>query len=168
MTRMLGRGFWRVQTERGGDQRRELLDVGAHHDDVPRLQRGIVGEQSDEHLAQHFDLAIGPVACVELHASVGRLEHRQLVLWERRAILSHIGLQPPEQGCRPGGLERAVVQICRVRTGGDEGELKFSDVAAEVGEQPMINECFGGGAVASRWPARLQTVGLRCGFDAIP
>ncbi len=79
------------------------------------------------------------------------------MLWERRAILSHIGLQPPEQGCRPGGFDWAVVQICRVRTGGDEGELKFSDVAAKVGEQPMINERFGGVAVASRWLSSVRT-----------
>jgi len=31
---------------------------------------------------------------MELHASIGRLEDWQLVLWERRAILGHVGLQP--------------------------------------------------------------------------
>jgi len=31
-----------------------------------------------------------------------------------------------------------------MRTGSDEDELKFSGVAAQVGQQPMINEGSGG------------------------
>ena len=38
MAGMLGLGLGGVQSERRGDQRRERLDVGAHHDDVPRLR----------------------------------------------------------------------------------------------------------------------------------
>ena len=51
--RLLGR---RAEPERGGDQRRERLDVGAHHHDVARLQGRVVGEQPEQHLAQHLDL----------------------------------------------------------------------------------------------------------------
>ena len=92
---------------------------------------------------------------MELHASVGRLEHRQLVLWEGRAILGHIGLQPPSR-CWRAGLDWLAVQIRGIRTGGDEGELKFGGVAGQVGEQPMINDA--GVTVASRWLARLRTL----------
>ena len=89
---MLGLGLWRVESERGGDQRSELLDVGAHHDDVARLKCGIVSEQADEHLPQHLHLTIGAVAGVELHASVGSARAPALVLRERLR-----GSQP----CRP-------------------------------------------------------------------
>ena len=67
---MLGLGLWRVEPERGGDQRSEILDVGAHHDDVARLKGGIVSKQADEHLPQHLHLTVGAVAGVELHAAV--------------------------------------------------------------------------------------------------
>ena len=59
------------QAEAGRDQRRVGLDVGAHHEDVARLERRVVLEQPDQHLAQHVDLSRGAVAGVDLHREVG-------------------------------------------------------------------------------------------------
>ena len=58
------------EPEPGRDQRREGLDVGAHHEDVAGLEGGVVVEQPDEHLAQHVDLAGRAVAGVHLQAVV--------------------------------------------------------------------------------------------------
>ena len=46
-----------AEPERGRDQRRERLDVRAHHEDVARLQRRVVLQQPDQHLAEHVDLS---------------------------------------------------------------------------------------------------------------
>ena len=59
-----------AHAERGLDQRRVGLDVGAHHQDVARLEGLVVGEQAEQHLAQHLDLAGRTVAGVHLHAAV--------------------------------------------------------------------------------------------------
>ena len=67
---MLSLGLWRIESEGGGDQRREGLDVGAHHDDVPGLECGIVSEQANEHFPQHLHLTIRPVTGMELHTAV--------------------------------------------------------------------------------------------------
>ena len=47
-------GAARTPAEISGAKR---LDVGAHHEDVARLEGGVVLEQPDQHLAQHVDLA---------------------------------------------------------------------------------------------------------------
>jgi hypothetical protein len=60
----------RAQGEGGGDQRREGLDIGAHDEDVARLERGVVGEQAEDDLAQHLHLSRAAVARVHLHAAV--------------------------------------------------------------------------------------------------
>ena len=60
----------RREPEAGRDQRRERLDVRAHHQDVAGLERRVVLEQPDQHLAQHVDLACGAVAGVHLQAPV--------------------------------------------------------------------------------------------------
>ena len=59
-----------AEAEAGGDQRRVGLDVGAHHQDVARLEGRVVLEQPDQHLAQHVDLAGGAVAGVHLDRPV--------------------------------------------------------------------------------------------------
>ena len=58
------------EAERRGDQRCVVLDVRAHDQDVARLQGVVVGEQADQHLAQHLDLALLAVAGVHLQAAV--------------------------------------------------------------------------------------------------
>ena len=72
------------------------LDVRAHHHDVARLQGGVVGEQPEQHLAQHLDLALPPVAGVHLHRPVAEVASRP-----RGAVLPDVLLQPAEQRCRP-------------------------------------------------------------------
>ena len=53
--------------ERGLDQRGERLDVRAHHDHVARLERRVVGEEVEDRVAEHLDLA-GP-AVARVHAA---------------------------------------------------------------------------------------------------
>ncbi len=64
--------------ERRGDQRCVVLDVRAHDQHVARLERGVVGEQADEDLAQHLDLTLRAVAGVHLQGPVTGVE-----LWFR-------------------------------------------------------------------------------------
>ena len=98
VTGMLRLGLGGVQAERRRDQRREGLDVGAHHDDVPRLQGGVVGEQPDQHFAQHLDLAVRAVAGVHLHAAVVGVEQRALGRGTGLGIGGDVGLQPRRAG----------------------------------------------------------------------
>ena len=65
--------------ERRLDQRRERLDVRAHHDHVARLERRILLEQMQDHVAQHLDLARATVTGVDLDASVVGRQRRTLV-----------------------------------------------------------------------------------------
>ena len=85
-----------VEAERGGHQRRVRLDVGAHHDDVARLERGVVGEEADEDLPEHLDLAVRPRAGVQLDARVRGGEH---VVAARGPVGGEVGLQPVQE-CR--------------------------------------------------------------------
>ena len=82
--------------ERGRDQRRVGLDVGAHHQDVARLEGRVVGEQAEHHLAQHLDLAGRAVAGVHLDRVVVGAERAG------RRVDGGVGgdvvLQPAEQG----------------------------------------------------------------------
>ena len=59
-----------AEPEVGDDQRRIRLDVRAHHQDVARLQRRVVLQQAEQHLAQHIDLTGRAVAAVHLHGAV--------------------------------------------------------------------------------------------------
>ena len=58
------------EPEARGDERGVGLDVGAHHEDVARLEGRVVLEQPDQHLPEHVDLACGPVARVHLDGPV--------------------------------------------------------------------------------------------------
>ena len=90
------------EPEPGRDQRRERLDVGAHHEDVARLEGRVVLEQPDQHLAQHVDLA----GRRRGRRAPGRL--RSSSAWTPRGALvgvgacvgAEVGLQPAEQGGR--------------------------------------------------------------------
>ena len=67
----VGRRLLLVDEPEGrGDQRRERLDVGAHHQHVTQLERRVVVEQAEQHLAHHLDLAQPAVAGVHLHRPV--------------------------------------------------------------------------------------------------
>ncbi|SIN17457.1 Uncharacterised protein [Mycobacteroides abscessus subsp. abscessus] len=83
-----------AETKTGRYQRRIGFDVGAHDEDVARLQCGVVGKQAQQHLAQHIDLTCRAVAGMHLH--------RMIVRRERPALRTHlvgrqIGLQPTQQ-----------------------------------------------------------------------
>ena len=69
------------------DQRRERLDVRAHHDHVARLERRVLLEQVQDRVAHHLDLARAAVAGVDLHAAVVRGQQRAAVVvaGQRRA-----------------------------------------------------------------------------------
>ena len=90
--------------ERGVDERGEGLDVRAHHDDVARLERRVVGEEVEDRVAQHLDLAGPAVARVHLHAVVGGVERHPLVgsAGQGRAgrcdVGADVGLEPAQQG----------------------------------------------------------------------
>jgi hypothetical protein len=94
---MLGLSIWSVEAERGRDQRRELLNIRTHDDDVPGFEGWIVGKQADEHLSQHLHLTIGAVTSVELHAVVSGCEKCPLATRPRRAVRRNVGLQLAEQ-----------------------------------------------------------------------
>ena len=132
VTGMLRLGVGGVQPEGGGDQRREGLDVRAHHDDVPRLECRVIGQQPDQDLAQHLDLAVRSVRGVQHHATVGGIENRAGDLGLRLAVGGDVGLQPAEQvvGCRR--LRPGQVLVHEVRVGGGHRELQLPRVPAEI------------------------------------
>ncbi len=73
LERPLGVGRLALQTasaEGRLDQRREGLDVGAHHDDVAGLQRRIVLQQMEDGVAEYLDLAAAAVARMHTDAVV--------------------------------------------------------------------------------------------------
>ena len=69
--------------ERRLDQRRERLDVRAHHDHVARLERRVGGEAVEDRLAQHLDLALASVTGVDADARVVREQPEAPVLLAR-------------------------------------------------------------------------------------
>ena len=100
----------RTHAERRLDQRGVGLDVGAHHQDVARLERGVVGQQPEQHLAQHLDLAGRAVARVHLHAAVvdvedpaGRVDG---------GVGRDVGLEPGQQ--RPSVIEPVEILVDRL------------------------------------------------------
>lgn len=95
-----------TEPEAGDDQRGVGLDVGAHHQDVARLQGGIVGQQPQQHLAQHVDLPGRAVAAVHLHRPVvGRPGPAAGV----DGIGGDVGLQPAQQRLGPLGSTQVVI-----------------------------------------------------------
>ena len=122
-----------TEAERRRDQRRVVLDVGAHHEDVARLEGvRVVLEQPEQHLAQHLDLAGRAVAAVHLHRPVGRVE--------RCAALAVAGRRRAGRA----GASRAACRAARSRRdlGGrrpagrpPQAAPQLALVAAERGEQ---------------------------------
>ena len=83
-----------AETERCDDQRGVGLNVRAHHQDVARLQGRIVGEQTQQHLAQRLHLPGRTVAAVHLDGSV--------IVGERPGVATNrvgpdVGLQPAQK-----------------------------------------------------------------------
>jgi hypothetical protein len=134
MARMLGLGFWRIESKGGGDERGEILNIGTHHDDVPRLECGIVGKQADEYLPQNLHLTIGSVTPVELHTPVVVCDEWSRLILMGWPVASNVGLQPAKQRRRLSGLGRLVMHIDGVRADLREGKLKFTYVTAQIGQ----------------------------------
>ncbi len=107
----------RPDPERRMDQRRERLDVGAHDDDVARLEARIVLQHVQDRVARDLDLARAAVAGVDLDAAICVVK-RWSVVWVvgqrgagRGVVRAHVVLDAIEQrvagrSARPGGGDR--------------------------------------------------------------
>ncbi len=113
------------------DQRRERLDVRAHDDDVSWLERGVVGEQVQDRVADDLDLAGAAVAGVDLDAAVGRARVGGLVVADG-------GLEAGELAV--GGVGDGVLVADDV---GAEDELELPRVLAPGGEQAVLRPACG-------------------------
>ena len=108
-----------VAPERGLNERSEVLDVRAHHDDVPGFEGRVVFEEMEDGVAQHLDLASAPVTGMHPHAVVGLIEERTVVGAagadpRGRPVETDVVLQAAEQRHRPFNLV-ATRAICRAR-----------------------------------------------------
>ena len=117
-----------TEAEAGGDQRGVRLDVGAHHQDVARLEGRVGLEHPEQHLAEDVDLAGGAVAGVHLDAAV---VGGSLPSGRSEGVAAQVVLQPAEQGVRGRG-HRGVVVVGRNR---GQGPLQLAAVAGEGGQQ---------------------------------
>ena len=127
-----------TEPEPGHDQRCEGLDVGAHHQDVARLQRRVVDEQTQQHLTQHVDLASRAVAAVHLD--------RPVVVGAYPAVCTHrvggdVGLQPAQQ--RVGSTLHAahvlVLDCAVLRAGAGQAAAQFPQIPAQRRQQRMAD-----------------------------
>ena len=136
------------------DQRREDLDVGAHDDDVARLERRVVGEQVEDRVAHHLDLAGAAVAGVHLQASIVRLQQRALVAGagerqaRRGAVGANVGLDSAEQRRSPFLDDEVVVDDDVVGCAGED-ELHLASVLPPGGEQRILRQRRGRVLVAA-------------------
>ena len=130
----------RADAERRVDERRERLDVGAHDDDVARLEGRVVLQQVQDRVARDLDLARAAVAGVDLHAAVVGPQQRASVggagqrLARRRAVGAHVGLDLREQ--RGAAVLDRVVMIDLLVVGPDD-ELQLARVLPPRGEQAV-------------------------------
>ena len=126
-----------AEAEARDDQRRVGFDVRAHDEDVAGFQRLVVAEQAEQNLSQNVDLAGGPVTAVHLH--------RAVVGAKRPPVASHrvggdVGLQPAQQ--RVGALGAWQVFVGARVVG--QAALQFAEVAAEGGQQRMVDFAVAG------------------------
>ena len=148
-----------TEAEARRDQRRVGLDVGAHDEDVARLEGRIVLEQAQQHLAQHVDLAGRAVTAVHLDRPV---RHRQRATRRPDRVGAQVGLEPAEQRVGRGGARVVMVEGVERR----EPALELAQVAAQRREQrvadapvpDVVASRHGPGQVAGRPPLRLAGV----------
>ena len=139
-----------TEAERRGDQRRVVLDVGAHHEDVARLEARVVLEEPEQHLAEHLDLTRRPVAAVHLDRPVAVGEGTAL---GTDRVGAQVALEPAEQGLGERGRGDLDVRAVVART---EAALQLALVAAERGEQRVPDP-----AMAVVEPARRRPLEIR-------
>ena len=136
--------------ERRLDQRRERLDVRAHHDHVARLERRVLGEQVQDRVAQDLDLAGAAVAGVDLDAAVAGSSagaRRRAGSGARR-----------RRSARTSAWRRASSVPAPCATGwwwstcspAPEHELQLARVLAPGGEQPVARRASRSGPSARR------------------
>ncbi|CFS10451.1 hypothetical protein BN1213_03750 [Mycobacterium tuberculosis] len=135
-----------TEAEAGDDQRCVGVDVGAHHHDVARLQRRVVLEEAEQHLAQHIDLPRRAVTGMDLHRSVGI---RQATPGGSRRVAGDVGLQPSQQRVGFGCGTKEFVG----GPGGGQRALQFAHVAAQRFQQRVL-----GGPPAGVLPPRQQAI----------
>ena len=127
------------EPEAGRDQRRVRLDVRAHHQDVARLEGRVVLEQADQHLAQHVDLARGPVARVHLEAAVGRVVVAAGPLVDGGGVVgAQVGLEQTQQRRPVVGGWRHRVAVREARS--IEGAAQLARVAPERRQQRVADQ----------------------------
>ena len=136
-----------AEPEPGDDQRGVRLDVRAHDEDVARFERLVVGEQTEQNLAEHIDLAGGPVTAVHLHRAVGGGVHPPRSPYR---VGRDVGLQPAEKGVRPVVAAQVVVGLWVA----GQAALQFAKVTAEGGEQGMADSAVGGVFATGDLPVR--------------
>ena len=125
-------GHHLTEAEVGGDQRGVGLDVRAHHQDVAGLQRLVVGEQTEQYLAQYVDLTGRAVAAVHLHRTVGRAMRTTL---RPNLVGGDIRLQPAQQRVGVPGAGQDDVG----RRGDRQAALQFPQIPPEGGQQGMLD-----------------------------
>ena len=108
-----------------------MLDVGAHDDDVARLQIGIAFQQVEDGVAQDLDLAAAAVTGVDPDAVVAGCEQRAgigVACSGRRPVGPDVVLDPLQQGGLACMLRCGrFVSVC---LGTAENELHLAGVAA--------------------------------------
>ena len=114
-----------TEAERRGDERGVVLDVGAHHEDVARLEGRVVLEESEQHLAEHLDLTGRPVAAVHLDRPVAVGEGATL---RADRVGAQVALEPAEQGL--GERARGDLDV-RAVVGRGQAALELALVAPE-------------------------------------
>ena len=122
-----------VRAERRLNERREMLDVGAHDDDVARLELGVLFEEVQDGVAQHLDLPAAAVTGMDADAVVAGDQERAGVAVTvahsgRCAVGPNIVLDPLQQ-CR---LVHALLcrRLVAVGFRTTEDELHLAGVAA--------------------------------------
>ncbi len=117
-----------TEAEVGDDERGVGLDVGAHHQDVARLERRVVGQQPEQHLPQHVDLPGRAVAAVDLYGPVVVGQH---AAGRTDRVGGQVGLQPAEQGIPAVRLAERLVG----RGIGGQASLQLTQITTEGGQQ---------------------------------
>ena len=112
-----------TRAERRGDQWRVGLDIGAHDQDVARLQRFVVVEQAQQHITQDIDLPGRAVTAMDLHGPVGL---REPPLTGPDLVGRDVGLQPAQQRVRESGAGMELIGL-----GGGQAALQLPQITAE-------------------------------------
>ena len=122
-----------VRAERRLNQRREVLDVGAHDDDVARLELRVLLQQVQDGVAQHLDLPAAAVAGMHADAVVAGCQQRAGVAVAtaapRRCAVGPDVVLDPLQQCRRRPRRGSAVHLVAVCHRPAEHELHLAGVA---------------------------------------